>query len=277
MSATFAELKARQAMVWGSAPWERLAADAVGIHDDLIARLGVIPGERWLDLATGTGAIALRAARRGAVVTGQDLAPGLVTTARRLAADEGLGVVFEVGDCEDLPYPGASFDAVSSAQGVIFAPDHRAVAGQLARVCRPGGRIGITTWRPGGAGEGQLRLLARFSPPPPPGAGVPLDWGRPAYVTGLLGSTFDLEFFEGQSPQRGSSPQALWDLFSTSAGPIKAVAESLDADGLRELKDAWMEYFGRYTTPDGSVAAPREYLIILGTRKQNQPAATYAR
>ena len=102
-----------------------------------------------------------------------------------------------------------------------------------------------------------------------PGAGMPLDWGRPAYVTGLLGDTFDLEFFEGQSPQRGSSPEALWDLFSTSAGPIKAMAESLDADGLRELKDSWMEYFGRYTTPDGCVAAPRQYLIILGTRKQN--------
>jgi SAM-dependent methyltransferase len=277
MSTTFAELKARQAAVWGSAPWERLAADAAGIHDDQIARLGVTPGERWLDLATGTGAIALRAARRGAAVTGQDLAPGLINTARRLAAEEDLEVVFEVGDCEELPCADASFDVVSSAQGAVFAPDHRAVARQLARVCRPGGRIGLTTWRPGGSIAEQLQLLARFSPPPPPGAGLPLDWGRPAYVTGLLGNTFHLEFFEGQSPQRGSSPEALWDLFSTSAGPIKAVAESLDADGLRELKDAWMEYFGRYTTRDGSVAAPREYLIILGTRKHNQRAAPLTR
>ena len=277
MSTTFAELKARQAVIWGSAPWERLAADAADIHDDLIARLGVTPGEQWLDLATGTGAIALRAARRGAVVTGQDLAPGLINTARRLAAEDHTSVAFEVGDCEQLPYPDASFDVVSSAQGAVFAPDLRAVARQLARVCRPGGRIGLTTWRPGGSIAEQLQLLARFSPPPPPGAGLPLDWGRPAYVTGLLGDTFDLEFFEGQSPQRGSSPEALWDLFSTSVGPIKAVAESLDADGLRELKDAWMEYFGRYTTSDGSVAAPREYLIILGTRKQKQLGATLAR
>lgn len=265
----FTELKARQAVVWGSAPWERMVADATDIHDDLVARLGVTPGERWLDLATGTGAIALRAARRGAVVTGQDLAPRLIETARRLGADEGLEVVFEVGDCEELPYPDASFDVVSSAQGVIFAPDHRAVARQLARVCRPGGRIGITTWRPGGAGEEQLRLLARFSPPPPSGAGIPLDWGRPGYVTGLLGDAFDLRFFEGESPQRGSSPEALWDLFSTSAGPIKAVAESLDDDGLRELKAAWMEYFGRYRVNGGAVAAPREYLVIVGTRKDD--------
>jgi SAM-dependent methyltransferase len=264
---TFTELKARQAAAWGSAPWERVAADATDIHDDLIARLGVTPGERWLDLATGTGAIALRAARRGAAVTAQDLAPRLIETARRLAAEEGLEVVYEVGDCEQLPYPDASFDVVSSAQGVVFAPDHRSVAGQLARVCRPGGRIGITTWRPGGSIAEQLQLLARFSPPPPPGAGIPLDWGHPGYVTGLLGGVFDLRFFEGESPQRGSSPEALWDLFSTSVGPIKAVTESLDAEGLRELKSAWMEYFGRYRVNGGAVAAPREYLIIVGTRK----------
>ena len=143
---TFTELKARQAAAWGSAPWERVAADATDIHDDLIARLGVTPGERWLDLATGTGAIALRAARRGAAVTAQDLAPRLIETARRLAAEEGLEVVYEVGDCEQLPYPDASFDVVSSAQGVVFAPDHRAVAGQLARVCR---RAGASASPPG--------------------------------------------------------------------------------------------------------------------------------
>src|SRR5579862_7686044 len=129
----FAELKAGQAVVWGSAPWERMSDDAADIYEDLIARLGVTPGATWLDLATGTGAIALRAAERGAVVTGQDLAPGLIETARKLAAEKGLDVAFDVGDCEELPYPDASFDVVSSAQGVVVAPDHRAVAGQLAR------------------------------------------------------------------------------------------------------------------------------------------------
>jgi SAM-dependent methyltransferase len=263
----FAELKARQAVVWGSAPWERVSADAADIYEDLIARLGVTPGTKWLDLGTGTGAIALRAALRGAVVTGQDLAPGMIDTARRLAAQAGLDITFEVGDCEELPYPDASFHVVSSAQGLIFAPDHRAVAGQLARVCQPGGHIGFTAWRPGGSIAEQLQLLGRFSPPPPPGAGIPMDWGRPSYVTGLLGDSFDLQFFEGMSPQRGSSPQALWDLFSTSVGPLKATVNALGADALSELKSAWMEYFGRYRTNGGAVAAPREYLIVVGTRK----------
>ncbi|MGZ4172927.1 MAG: class I SAM-dependent methyltransferase [Solirubrobacteraceae bacterium] len=113
-----------------------LAESAAGIHEDLIGRLGVEAGEHWLDLATGTGAVALRAARRGANVTGQDLAEALIETARGLAGEQGVAVTFEVGDCEQLPYDDASVDVVSSAQGAMFAPDHEAVAKELARVCR---------------------------------------------------------------------------------------------------------------------------------------------
>jgi ubiquinone/menaquinone biosynthesis C-methylase UbiE len=140
-----AALKADQARIWGSAAWQQIAERQLfPVHDELIARLGPHPGERWLDLATGTGAVALRAARAGAAVTGQDLAPELIVTARDLGVKEGLGVDFEVGDAERLDYPDASFDVVSSAHGVVHAYDHRAVANELARVCRPGGRLGLT-------------------------------------------------------------------------------------------------------------------------------------
>lgn len=169
----FEALKAKQAAAWSSAPFEIVAATAADIHEALLDRLDIRMGERVLDLATGTGAVAIRAAQRGGVVTGQDLAPALVDTARRLAADAGVTVEFEVGDCENLPYPDASFDVVCSAQGAVFAPDHRAVARQLARVCRPGGRVGLTAWR-------HRRLLPRAGPVPaaatggrgqPPGLG----------------------------------------------------------------------------------------------------------
>jgi len=110
-------------------------------------------------------------------------------------------------------------------------------------------------------------LLARFSPPPPPGAGNPLDWGRPSYVTGLLDDAFDLRFYEGESPQRGPSPAALRELFSTSFGPLKVLAKSLDDQGRAELDGAWVDYYGRYRVNGGAVAAPREYMIIVGTRK----------
>src|SRR5947209_7288127 len=117
----FEELKARQGQVWGSAPWERIAPLLAPVHEHLARALDPRPGVRWLDVATGTGALALRAARAGADVTGVDLAPKLIETARRLAADKGLTISFAVGDAEALPVEEASFAVVSSAMGLIFA------------------------------------------------------------------------------------------------------------------------------------------------------------
>ena len=263
----FEELKARQAAAYSAAPFEQLADSAADIHDHLVDALGVSAGERWLDLATGTGAVAVRAARRGATVTGQDLAAGLVATARRLAADEGLAIAFDVNDCERLPYPDASFDVVSSAQGAVFAPDHAAVAGELARVCRPGGRIGLTAWRPGGAIAASFRVNAQFAPAPPPaGAGNPLDWGRRDYVRGLLGDAFDLEFTEAESPQLAWSSAALWQLFTTAFGPVKSLAESLEPDRREEFRKAFLAFYDGYRVP-GGISSPREYLLIVGRRR----------
>jgi ubiquinone/menaquinone biosynthesis C-methylase UbiE len=146
----FEQLKEQHSAMWGSAPFERVSDSISSMHDHLVDRLAPSPGDRWLDLATGTGAVALRAARAGAEVTGLDLAPALIETARSRAAEEGLPVRFEVGDAERLPYGDGSFDVVSSAVGVMFAPDHGAVAAELARVCRPGARLGLACWRPEG-------------------------------------------------------------------------------------------------------------------------------
>ena len=263
----FEELKARQAEIWGSAPWERFAAGFADIHDDLISRLGVRAGEQWLDLATGTGAIATRAARRGAVVTGLDLAPKLIETARQRAAADGLAITYEVGDCENVPHPAASFDVVSSAMGVIAAPDHAAVARELARVCKPGGRLGLTTWRPEGHQASQMALLAKFAPPRPEGMGIALDWGRRDYATEMLSAAFDLEFFDGVCPLRGESPEWLWEMSFTSVGPFKAALAALDAEQQAQLRADFIEDFGRYRNADGTVSMPREYLVVLGRRK----------
>jgi ubiquinone/menaquinone biosynthesis C-methylase UbiE len=263
----FEEFKQRQAAAYSAAPFEKLADSAADIHDHLIDALGVSAGQEWLDLATGTGAVAIRAARRGASVTGQDLAGGLVATGRRLAVAEGVAVRFDVNDCEDLPYPDASFDVVSSAHGAVFAPDHRAVAGQLARVCRASGRIGLTAWRPGGAIAEFFRITASFQPsPPPPGAGNPLDWGRPDYVRELLGDAFVLEFTEAESPQLAWSSAALWELLTTAFGPVKALAQSLEPASREEFRKEFLAFYDRYRVP-GGVSAPREYLLIIGHRK----------
>src|SRR5262249_60648588 len=127
--------------------WGGVAAPLAPVLAPLVGGLGPARGARWLDLATGTGALALLAARHGAEVTGLDLAPKLIETARRLAADSGVNVRFDVGDAEAIPCRDASFTVVSSSMGIIFAPDHEAVAREVARVCAPGGRIGFSAWR----------------------------------------------------------------------------------------------------------------------------------
>ena len=161
----FEELKQRQSVAWGAAPFERIADEIGDIHDHLVAELAPKSGDAWLDVATGTGGVAVRAARAGANVTGVDLAPNLIETAKRLAAEEGLTIRYEVGDAEMLPCADASFDVVSSSFGVMFAPDQQGAARELARVCRSGGRIGLSTWDPQGGIRGRAAALLRDAHP----------------------------------------------------------------------------------------------------------------
>ena len=129
----FAELKARQSVMWGNGPYERITATLTDIHDLVIDRLDPRAGVEFLDAACGTGAVAFLAAERRATVTGMDIAPVLIDRARELAAERGLDIRLDVGDAEEMAYLDASFDAVSSTCGVMFAPDHAAVAGELDR------------------------------------------------------------------------------------------------------------------------------------------------
>jgi SAM-dependent methyltransferase len=262
----FEELKQRQSMMWGNGPFERIAETATAAYDDLVARLQPQRGERWLDLACGTGAVALRAAKAGANVTGSDLAPALVERARELAAADGLEVEFEVADCEELPYGNADFDVVSSSFGVMFAPDHERGAKELGRVCRPGGRLGLTTWLPDGGVGRLLTALQPFQPPPPEGVGAPLAWGEPAYVEQLLGRDFDLQFFEGDVALDAASGEEVWQLFSTSFGPIKTLNETLEGSQREAFEREFIDFHESFRT-NGGVHMPREYLLTLGHRR----------
>lgn len=262
----FEELKQRQSAMWGSAPFEKVADEIANIHDHLVAELAPQPGEQWLDVGTGTGGVAVRAARAGANVTGSDLSPVLIQTAKRLAKEEGLEIDYEVGDAEQLPSPDASFDVVSSSFGAMFAPDHPAVARELARVTRPGGRIGLTTWEPDGGTGDLFRMLGKFQPPPPEGAGSPLEWGREEHARELLDNDFELRFVHGQDPHVGESAEEMWELLVSSFGPMKTLYDSLDEARREELHNAYVEHMEEHRR-NGRIEAPREYLIILGTRR----------
>ena len=214
----FEELKQRQSLMWGNGPYQRITETLVDIHELVLARLDPKPGERWLDLACGTGAVAERAARAGADVVGIDLAPALIESAQERSEQQSLEIEYRVGDCERLDdVADKEFDIVSSTCGIMFAPDHEAAARQLARVVRSGGRIGLANWTPEG-GLGQMfRMMAPFQPSPPPSS--PFDWGREERVRELLGEAFELEIEEHVSTLETRDGEEYWQLFSTSYGP----------------------------------------------------------
>jgi ubiquinone/menaquinone biosynthesis C-methylase UbiE len=261
----FEELKQRQSVMWGNGPYQRITDTLRDMHELVVERLDAKPGERWLDLACGTGAMAERAAHAGADVVGIDLAPALVETARERAEEQRLSIDYRVGDCERLDdVADGAFDILSSTCGIMFAPDHEATARQLARVVEPGGRIGLASWTPEGGLGRMFRMMAPFQPSPPPSS--PFDWGREERVRELLGEAFELEIEEHVSILETADGEEYWQLFATSYGPTKTLVESL-GERREEFHDAWVDFFESNYREDGRIVHAREYLFVHGTRR----------
>ena len=249
--------------VWSLGAYERLAARFGPVQDQLVERLKISPGERVLDVATGTGEVAARAARTGAIVTAVDISEPMLEKARRRAEEAKVDITFDLGDVEYLPYEDACFDVVLSNFGLIFAPDHANVASELARVCCSGARLGFTAWKPNAKlGE----LYRRFTEEPIEGREA-YEWGREDHVEDMLGEDFDLDFEDGTLWLEAANGEEIWELFSTSAPPVVALLRRLDPVSAEEFHRAFVELYEGYRTPDGGVRAPRRYLLSLGTRR----------
>lgn len=261
----FEELKQRHAAMWGSGPFEQIAVNLHDMHDALIEAVAAQPGDAWLDVGCGTGELAFRAAATGASVTGCDLAPTLVETAKRQAAERGLDIPFEVADCENLPYEDGSFDIMTSSVGAIFAPDHVRVASELARVCKPGGRLALSAWTTEGRIGDFFRVIASYAPPPVEGAGVATQWGDPDYCESLLGGDFDLSIERRNSPWKGESGAAIWDEFSEAFGPIVSLLRVLPPDRAAALRTDLIAFFEEGATDEG-ILLDRPYILVQGTR-----------
>ncbi|HYM07687.1 MAG TPA: class I SAM-dependent methyltransferase [Terriglobales bacterium] len=182
----FAELKQRLRASWMAGDFGEIAKLNSHGAEDFVARLGLRPGMKVLDVACGTGNQSIPAARAGAEVTGLDIATNLLEQARQRAAEEKLKIEFIEGDAEKLPYEAASFDVVLSMFGAMFAPRPEVVAAELLRVCRPGGLIAMGNWTPGGF-VGQMFRITAGHVPPPPGMPAPSLWGDEKVVTERLG------------------------------------------------------------------------------------------
>ena len=262
----FEELKQRHAAMWGSAPFEQVAPTLASMHERLVRDLDGKQGERWLDVGSGTGELAMMAVESGAEITGVDIAPVLVETAKRQAAERGCEITFLVGDAEKIPFGDASFDVVSSSIGAIFAPDHAAVASELARVCRPGGRLGLTAWESGGEVDEFFQVIARYAPPPVPGAGVAAEWGNEDYITRRLGEAFDLTFDHLNTPWESETAEALYDELAEAFGPIKTLIGHLDDERRAAFRRDLLAVFRGVETPTG-ISIDRPYVQALGTRR----------
>jgi SAM-dependent methyltransferase len=258
----------RAATVWnsGGQDYDQISRGIADALEHCVLRLNPQPGERILDLSTGTGWTSRLVARRGATVVGVDIASELLAAARAKAEAERLSIEYRIGDAESLPFETGAFDAVISTVGVMFASRPEAAAEELARVCRKGGRIALATWSADSNVFNMFNVMRRYMPPPPsPAPPSPFEWGRPERQRELLGRAFRLTFESATSYYREPSAEAAWETFSNGYGPTRVLAASLDPDRRQALRDDFIAFHAGFAT-DLGICVPRDYWITIGQR-----------
>lgn len=260
-------IKARQQRAWGTGDYAAVAARIQPIAELLVDAADLPAGSRVLDVATGSGNAAIAAARLDAEVTGIDYVPALLASARTRASAEGFAIDFSEGDAEDLPFADASFDAVISVVGVMFATDQERAAAELLRVCRPGGTIALANWTPSSFVGGMFRTVGRLVPPPA-GVSSPLLWGTEARLSTLLEDGLSEILVRPRSfVFRFRSPQAFTEFFRTNYGPVRTAFAALDETGQEELAHDLTDLARTHARQVGdAIAISSEYLEVLGTR-----------
>lgn len=263
----FTLLKQVQSAMWSAGAFEEVAPSIHDMHVALVEALGPQPGDLWLDVACGAGDTAELAAGAGARVTAIDLSPRLIEVAQARAEAGGYDIDYRVGDAERLEAHDASFAKVVSSVGMIFAPDHDAVARELARVTRPGGHLAFSAWTPEGSIGDVFKLMGGFAPPPPPGAGTPLAWGNEGYVRDKLGDAFDIAIERRISRHdQGESTEEFWEFFKTRFGPVRTLLDNLEPERRAEFEQTMLDHFRTQEQPDGRYVDDREYLLVSAVR-----------
>jgi len=261
-------LKTKLRAAWSAGDFGQIAKYYENDAADFIKRLNLKPGMKVLDVACGTGNLAIPAARIGATVTGVDIAPNSVEQARENAKAEGLNAQFDEGDAEALPYADASFDAVVTMFGAMFAPRPELVAAELKRVCRPGGFIAMANWTPSGF-IGQMFKITSTHVPPPPGMAAPVLWGveetvRERFGEGISKLDTRLQKVTWVFP---FSPAEVVEHFRLYYGPAQKALGSLDEQkgaALRKDLDQLWETHNEAT--DGTTKVEAEYLEVVAVR-----------
>jgi ubiquinone/menaquinone biosynthesis C-methylase UbiE len=260
-------VKAQQLQTWSLGDFSVIAWNTVYPGEMLCEAVGLRAGQKVLDVATGSGNAALSAARRGCEATGIDYVPALVQRARERAVAERVPARFEVGDCEEIPFPDNSFDAVLSVYGSMFAPDAEKAAAELVRVCKPGGVIGMANWTPAGFWGQAFALTAKYLPPPP-GVRPPPEWGTEHRLKELFGkSTSSMRIAQRSALFRYLDSKHFIRVFGSWFGPIMRVLEKVEeprrSEFVKEL-DALLNRFNK--SGDQTLMVSADYLEVVITR-----------
>ena len=262
-----ATVKERQQATWASGDFAEIATLIVPVAEQLADAADLRAGSTVLDVATGSGNAAIAAARLGCRVTGVDYVPSLLERGRERAVAERVAIDFRDGDAEEIPFPDESFDATLSVFGSMFAPDQPRAAGELVRVTRPGGTIGLVSWTPDGFIGEMFKTVGRHVPPPP-GLASPLLWGTEAHLAELFGPDVEWTHARRTFTWRFTSAQEFVDTFGDYYGPTVKALEAAGANRealARDLHDLAAEW-NRLEQP-GPIAVPADYLESVGTRR----------
>jgi hypothetical protein len=252
--------------MWAAGDYPTIARRIEAVAQLLVERAGVASGIELLDVATGSGNVAIPAALAGARVTGLDLTPELLQAARRRAADAGVEIEFVEGDAEQLPFADSSFDRVTSCMGVMFAPRQELAAAELTRVARPGATIAVAAWTPESLIGRTFRTVAPHMPAPPPELKPPVLWGDEDHVRSLFAASGAQLSFERHSVTfAGDSPQSWLEDDERMLGPAVMAKAALEAQGLYEpLRTDMLALYDEFNeADDGSFRASAEYLLTV--------------
>ena len=263
-----AAVKTRQQAAWSTGNYAVVGTTLQIVGENLCEALDLRAGNRVLDVAAGNGNATLAAARRWCDVTSTDYVPALLESGKARAQAEGHSILFQEADAENLPFADASFDVVISTFGVMFTPNQEKAASELARVCKPGGKIGLANWTPDSFIGQVFKAIGKYIPPAP-GVKSPALWGTKARLDELFGSTArTIRATNSQFTFRYGSPAHWIEVFRTYYGPINKTFAALDAGKQAAFTMdllALMERGNR--SGDGSLVLPSAYLEVVIERK----------
>jgi ubiquinone/menaquinone biosynthesis C-methylase UbiE len=265
-SIDLAAVKARQQIAWGSGDYGRIGITVQIVGETLCEAVDLRSNQRVLDVAAGNGNATLAAARRFAEVVSTDYVGSLLAHGRERAASDRLSVTFQEADAEHLPFADASFDVVLSTFGVMFTPNHARAAGELKRVCRPGGKIGLANWTPDGFIGRLFRTIGKYVPPAQ-GVKSPALWGTKAHLESLFGDGVTIAAENRHFAFRYKSPQHWLELFRGYYGPLLKAFAAIDPNAREALESDLYALLDEFNVAkDGTLVAPAEYLEVVITK-----------